>query len=68
MKSNEPTVSCDYLTAFSTSFLSTRTKWLDGDVTTNRKDTLGVSSHTMMFDTLVKIHRTIKTISVTTSS
>lgn len=63
-KCSSITVSCDYLTASSTSFLSTRSEALDGDVTTNRKDTRGVSSHTMMFDTLVKIHRTIKTTSV----
>ena len=53
--------SVSYLTASSTFPLSIRPEVLSGDVTTNQKDTLGVSSHTMMFDTLVKFHKTVKT-------
>lgn len=57
-------VSCrviDYLTACSTSPLDTRREGSSSDVTTNQNDTLGVSSQTTMFDTLVKFHDTIKT-------
>lgn len=54
--------SCDHLTAVSTSSLSTGTDELSGDVTTNQKDTLGVSLHRMTLDTLYKV-KTIKSMS-----